>query len=268
MNTKSLQTIRPGSGAVRVDRSRLPRHIPEDDHWWFAGRTRALRAVLEPHLPAGELFILDVGSGAGNMYHHLSRYGYVIGVENHPNPVRVGRARGYDIRQADARALPFADNTFDLVTALDVIEHNEDDVAILREAHRVLKPGGLVLISVPAFQWLWSFNDELNAHVRRYTRGDLERKLLCVGFSPVRQTYNNFLIFPVAALTILLSRLRPPKALKSHYFEDDAYQVDMVPTHPLVNAVLMGVGRLESYLIRFADLPVGTGLIALARKGE
>ncbi|MDQ7029728.1 MAG: class I SAM-dependent methyltransferase [Ardenticatenia bacterium] len=249
-----------------MDRSRLPQRIAEDGHWWFAGRTRALRAVLEPYLPSRELLILDVGSGAGNMYHHLSRYGYVIGVENHPNPVRVGRARGYDIRQADARALPFADNTFDVVTALDVIEHNEDDVAILQEAHRVLKPGGLMLISVPAFQWLWSFNDELNAHVRRYTRDELEQKLLQVGLRAVRQTYNNFLIFPVAVLTILFSRLRPPKALKSHYFEDDAYQVDMVPTHPLVNAILMGVGWAESHLLRRVDLPLGTGLIALARK--
>src|SRR3712207_5928171 len=112
------------SVVVNVDRSRLPDRIEEDNHWWFAGRARALQAVLEAVIGARrDLLILDVGSGAGNMFHHLSRYGSVIGVENHPNPVQVGQARGYDIRQADGRDLPFGDAVFDLATALDVIEH-------------------------------------------------------------------------------------------------------------------------------------------------
>lgn len=252
---------------VNVDRDRIPERIEEDNHWWFAGRTRALQAVLEPHLPSRSLRILDVGCGAGNMYHHLSKYGDVIGVENHPNPVRVGQKRGYDIRQADGRDLPFPEDTFELVTALDVIEHNAEDVAMLREMYRVLRPGGLVLISVPAFQWLWSFNDELNAHERRYTRQELETKLTGVGFEPVRSTYNNFFIFPLAVAMILGSRLKSrSNDLKSHYFDEDAHQVDMVPTHPLLNAILTAVGFVEERVIRRASLPVGTGLISLARK--
>lgn len=255
------------TATANVDNTRIPERIEEDNHWWFASRTWALQAVLEPHLPDRALLILDVGCGAGNMYHHLSRYGDVIGVENHPSPVRVGQERGYDIRRADGRDLPFDENTFDLVSALDVIEHNVEDVMMLREMYRVLKPGGLVLISVPAFQWLWSFNDELNAHERRYTKGDLEAKLEDVGFVPVRSTYNNFVIFPMAAGMILLSRLTPQQEdLKSHYFDEDAHQVDMVPTHPLVNRILTEVGRAERALIRHVNLPVGTGLISLARK--
>lgn len=252
---------------VNVDRARIPARIAEDDHWWFASRTRAIQAIVAARLgqPRG-LLVLDVGCGAGNMYHHLSRYGDVIGVENHPSPVRVGQQRGYDIRLADGAALPFADNSFDLVTALDVIEHNEDDRGMLAEMARVVKPGGRVLITVPALQWLWSYNDDLNRHVRRYTAGELRHKLTTAGFSPERVTYNNFFVFPLAAAMILASKGKKRDDLQSHYFDEGAYQVDMQPTHPVVNALLHAVGRVEAGLIRRLDLPIGTGLIALARK--
>ncbi len=252
---------------VNVDRARLPARIDEDEHWWFASRTRALETILQRHTRRRELMILDIGSGAGNMYHHLSRYGDVIGVENHPAPVRVGQERGYDIRLGDASNLDFEDESFDLVTALDVIEHNDDDSAILREAQRVLRPGGLVLISVPALAWLWSFNDDLNDHKRRYTAGELEDKLRAAGLTPLQSTYNNFLVFPLAAAAILANRRKgPPVELRSHYFDDDAYQVDMQPTHPLVNTVLGAVGRVEQGLLHLGSLPIGTGLIAIARR--
>jgi len=252
---------------VNVDRSRLPTQIEEDGHWWFASRTRALNVVLQQAIgPRRDLLIADVGCGAGNMYHHLCRYGDVIGIENHPNPVRVGRSRGYDIRQADGRHLPFPPEMFDLVTALDVIEHNEDDVGMLVEMERVLKPGGHVLVSVPAFQWLWSPNDDLNAHVRRYTAGQVKTKLHEAGFTPLRATYTNCLIFPLAAAMIVVSKRRKPCDLKSHYFDGDAHQVDMPPIHPLVNTILTAVGQVEQQLLRRVSLPVGTGLIVIARK--
>jgi SAM-dependent methyltransferase len=249
------------------DRARIPAQIEEDKHWWFAGRTGALEAVLRRYNRRRDLAILDVGSGAGTMYHHLSRYGDVIGVESYPAPVKVGQTRGYDIRLGDAKALDLPDGVFDLVTALDVIEHDADDMAILREAYRVLKPGGLMLISVPAFQWLWTFNDDINDHKRRYTAGKLNGKLETVGFTPLHATYNNFLIFPLAAAVILNNKRKaPPVALKSHYFDEDAYQVDMQPTHPVINTVLTAVGWVEQQLLKAVALPVGTGLIGIARK--
>jgi SAM-dependent methyltransferase len=252
---------------LNVDRARIPEQIEEDKHWWFASRTRALETILQRHTRRRDLMILDVGSGAGNMYHHLSRYGDVIGVENHPAPVKVGQERGYDIRLGEGNSLAFEDATFDLVTALDVIEHNDDDVGMLREMHRVLKPSGLVLISVPALQWLWSFNDDINDHKRRYTAGDLESKLKDVGFTPLQSTYNNFLVFPLAAAAIFANkRKEPPADLRSHYFDEDAYQVDMQPTHPIVNAVLSTVGRVEQAMLGVTSLPIGTGLISIARK--
>jgi SAM-dependent methyltransferase len=185
---------------MEATRTLHPDQIEEDKHWWFASRTRALFAMLDRALPAERpLKVLDVGCGAGNMIHHLSRYGAVMGIEVDPRPVRVARQRGYDVQQHDAtQDIPFPEGHFDLVTVLDVIEHNEDDMAILRRCHRVLRPAGHIVITVPAFMWLWSNNDVVNAHVRRYAAPELAEKLGQVGFRPRRMAYNNFLIFPLA----------------------------------------------------------------------
>ncbi len=212
--------------------------------------------------------LLDVGCGAGNMIHHLSHYGQVKGLEIDPRPVKVARQRGYDVDQFDVtQPMPFDDNTFDAVTALDVIEHNEDDLAILADSFRVLKPGGHLIITVPALMWLWSHNDDINAHVRRYTAPELREKLTKSGFQVRRITYNNFFVFPLAAALILLRRSsRAEPELASHHLDEEEYQVEMEPASPPVNAVLTLVGRIEAVLIGGLDLPIGTSLIAVGQK--
>jgi SAM-dependent methyltransferase len=214
------------------------------------------------------LNLLDVGCGAGNMIHHLSHYGQVKGIEIDPRPVKMARQRGYDVDQFDAtQPMPFDDNSFDAVTALDVIEHNQDDLAILADSYRVLKPGGHMVITVPALMWLWSHNDDINAHVRRYTAAELKQKLAQTGFTVRRVTYNNFFIFPLAAALILLRRSAQAKPkLASHHLSEEEYQVEMEPASPPVNALLTLVGKVEAALIRFLDLPIGTSLIAVGQK--
>jgi SAM-dependent methyltransferase len=247
----------------------MERVISEDYHWWFASRTRALQTIMDQVLPrTANLCLLDVGCGAGNMIHHLSRYGRVKGIDIDARPVKKARERGYDVDQFDAtQPMPFEANTFDAVTALDVIEHNQDDLAILADGYRVLKPGGAMIITVPAFMWLWSHNDDLNAHVRRYTAGELKAKLNQAGFSVRRVTYNNFFIFPLAAALLLLRRLTKSKpALASHHVDQAEYQVEMEPASPPVNALLSWVGQIEAGLIRRLNLPVGTSLIAVGQK--
>jgi methionine biosynthesis protein MetW len=240
----------------------------EDKHWWFASRTRALHAMMDRVLPGRTLRLLDVGCGAGNMIHHLGRYGQVKGVEIDPRPVGVARQRGYDVEQGDAsQGLAYDDASFDAVTALDVIEHNQDDLSILREMHRVLAPGGHAIITVPAFMWLWSHNDDINAHIRRYTAEELRRKLLAAGFRVRRLAFNNFFVFPMAAALILLRRRRGQEPeLASHHLSQDEYQVEMEPASPLVNALLTGVGWLEAQLLRRVNLPIGTSMIVIAEK--
>ncbi len=247
----------------------LPTHIAEDDHWWFSSRTRALNTVMAPLLSGKpNLKLLDVGCGAGNMIHHLSQYGQVKGLEIDERPVKKARERGYDVQQFDAtQPMPFADNTFDAVTTLDVIEHNRDDLAILADSFRILKPGGYMIITVPAYMWLWTHNDDLNAHVRRYTAGELRQKLTQTGFEISRVTYNNFFIFPVAASLLLLRQATDrKKVLASHHLSQDEYQVELEPASPVVNGVLTGVGKVEAGLMRQIDLPFGTSLIAIGQK--
>jgi len=239
----------------------------EDEHWWFASRTRALLNMLDGVVPNHGRRILDVGCGAGNMFHHLSRYGSVVGLENNPKPIRIAHERGYDVRQGQAEAMPFAEASFDLVAALDVIEHCVDDDAVLRECRRVSAQGGLLVITTPALQWLWSQNDEINHHCRRYSGQELRSKLAQAGFQVHRLAYNNFFIFPLAA-ALILRRQKSGQAptLAAPDSSDDAYQVEMEPASPLMNTTLTAVGWTEATLLRWVNLPIGTSIICIAER--
>lgn len=241
--------------------------LEEDKHWWFASRTKAIFAVLDPVVKGGEGMVLDVGCGAGNMFHHLSRYGSVVGVDNNIKPLLVAKERGYVVPLGKAEALPFPSEAFRLVALLDVLEHCDDDQLVLEECYRVCVPGGFLIITAPAYQWLWSYNDELNRHRRRYSGATLKGLLERTGFRLLRVTYNNFFIFPLAAPLILIREklgLRPD--LASPHFDEEAYQVEMEPAPPLVNSILTYIGEMEAWIIRRLNLPFGTSLIALARK--
>jgi len=241
--------------------------IEEDRHWWFAGRTWSLLNMLDRVIePGAAKRVVDIGCGAGNMFHHLSRYGSVVGVDNNPKPLAIARQRGYTVRDGTAEALPLEDGAFDLVSLLDTVEHCDDDTAVLRECFRVCAPGGILAVTVPAFMSLWSHNDELNAHRRRYTTRELRQKLHFVGFRTRRLTYNNFLLFPLAASLILLRRGRKEPDLGSPHFDDESYQVEMEPAPPLLNALLKRIAWLEAQALRWINLPVGTSIIGLAER--
>jgi SAM-dependent methyltransferase len=253
------------------------KELPEDQHWWFATRTWSLLNLLDENVPrdgnrspvpTGTSDVLDIGCGAGNMIHHLSRYGRVRGIDVDARPVAMAQARGYDVSQGDpTEGTTFPDESFRLVTALDVIEHVDDDEAVLREAHRVLRPHGTLAITTPAFQWLWSYNDVLNGHKHRYTPRELRERVEQAGFRIRRLTFGFFLVFPMSAPLILLrNRLGKKPELSSHHFEEDAYQVEMEPVSPWLNTVLRRVGRVEAAMVARANLPIGTSLMCVAEK--
>ena len=242
--------------------------LAEDQHWLFATRTCALLNLLDAHVPRRDGDVLDIGCGGGNMIHHLSRYGRVKGIDVDARPVAMAQARGYDVRQGDAtRGIPFPDASFDLVTALDVIEHVDADEAILREACRVARPRGILTVSVPALQSLWSYNDEINGHKHRYTPRELRERVERAGFRVRRISFGFFLVFPMSAPLILLrNRLGAKKELRSHHLSQDEYQVEMEPVSPWLNTILRGVGRVEAALVSRVDLPIGTSLMVVAEK--
>lgn len=237
----------------------------EDVHWWFVGRRRILLEVLDRYLGKGgadHRRILDVGCGTGTMLTHLASYGQAQGVDIDEEAVGYCRERGLvDVRLGSAETLPFEDNSFDLVTALDVVEHLDDDAAALREIRRVLRPGGKVLLTVPAHPFLWGDQDEVNLHKRRYVVREVRDRLDATGFDVLRLTYINALMFaPIAAVRMLRRlehRLRPQTQAQSDF---------RYPAPGPLNFLLGWIFAAEAPVVRRFNIPVGVSILALAQK--
>ncbi len=223
----------------------------EDRHWWFVGRRRIVLDQLERHGGRGR--ILDLGCGTGGVLAHLDDYGEAYGIDPSPEAARFSHERGLAIALASGLNLPFADQTFDAVLALDVIEHVDDDVGLLREVQRVLRPGGILVVTVPALPWLWSSHDDVNHHRRRYMRGSLVRSIRAAGLEPVKISYYNALLLPLAVTRKVVHRMNGTG--------------DHLETLPgPVNAMLRSVLSAELPAIRRWDIPLGASLVCTARR--
>jgi SAM-dependent methyltransferase len=233
-------------------------HQAEDRHWWYRGRRKVLDGVIAGlGLPADPR-ILDAGCGSGRFMVELSKLGLVTGVELSDTSVALARQRELgEVVAGSVLEMPFADGSFDLAVSLDVIEHLEDDLAALRELRRTVAPGGALLVTVPAYQWLWSGHDEINHHHRRYTRRSLQQVAERAGWHQSRTTYFNSLLLPVAILLRVLDRVSTKTTESS---------LDLwVPPEP-VNWVLERPLTLEAALIaRGGRIPAGLSLLAVFR---
>lgn len=225
----------------------------EDSHWWYRGRRRILeRVIADLPLPAAAQ-ILDAGCGGGGQLEPLSRRGQVVGLEPVPMAADVARRRGVaDVVDGTLEQLPFTDGRFDLVTCLDVLEHLDDDRPGLEELLRVTRPGGWLVVTVPAYPRLWSRHDDLNEHRRRYTRPTLLRAASDAGWSPRRTTHFNSVLLPAAAAVRVLERL-------SH---SGGSEIDRPGR--LANRMLEVPLRVEAGAIaRGRRLPAGLSLLAV-----
>jgi ubiquinone/menaquinone biosynthesis C-methylase UbiE len=230
----------------------------EDDHWWFVGRRAIVLAQIEEALlPSPARRILDIGCGTGATMDHLKRLGEVQGIDLSHIPLNFSRRRGHDrVLCANATELPFANDSFDLVTALDVIEHLDDDVKGLSEIRRVLKSDAPAIIFVPAFQALWGPNDDQSGHKRRYRINQLRESIETAGLKIERTSYANIAMF----LPIWVGR-----KMLTFFGQND--QAENRINHPLLNKLLSQIFSSEAEWLRRHTLPFGVSIVCVARKG-
>jgi len=226
----------------------------EETHWWFRGRRHLLRNLVE-RLGLRDVLILDAGCGTGFARGELSKAGTVIGLDVLPEafaPESGDRVMGC---VALVERAPFKSAAFDLIVALDLLEHLEDDEQALKEIYRVCKPGGHLLMTVPAYQWAWSRHDEALGHRRRYSAADLGGKVRRAGFTVRRLSYTVTSVFlPAMAYRFLRRR--------------SGAGSDLFRVPEPANCILGALMKIESRLIWNVSFPFGLTVFLLARKQQ
>ena len=234
----------------------------EGSHWWFVGR----RAILESFLksisekirnPQSAIRILDVGCGTGANLEMLSQFGTAEGVDVSDDALEFCRQKGLNAQKGLAETLPFADETFDLTTALDVVEHLDDDIAGLREMYRVTKKGGYSLIFVPAFMWLWGVQDDISNHRIRYTKRQIVERLEKAGYAIERATYANWTFFAPILTGRTLMKLAGIKPVSENNVNVSA-----------LNGVFGKLFGAERFWLKNFNFPFGVSIVIVAKKDD
>jgi SAM-dependent methyltransferase len=231
----------------------------ESFYWWFVARRRLLDWIV------GDIshefkrpIILDVGCGTGLNARILGKHGDTISTDASEEALGFSRERGIDgLVRSHIESLPFAASTFDVITALDVLEHINDDLRALDELLRVARDGGVLVITVPAYGFLWSEHDEALHHRRRYAASELRNKLTNAGFDVERISYYiTFLFFPILLMRFIQSvSKRSIHAKTSHI---------ILPSW--LNSLLIAILGFERLLLRWINFPFGVSIVCLARK--
>ena len=231
----------------------------EETHWWYVGRRRIIQSLVErigPTLNNSNPRILDVGCGTGANLKMLAAYGKAEGVDISSQAVEFCRQRGLDsVKLGAAEQLPYENDSFELVTALDVIEHLDDDNAGLQEMRRVLRPDGRVLLFVPAFMFLWGVQDDVSNHRRRYTLPSLLKAVEAAGFSVEWSSYANFSFFlPVLVVRSVMRWL----GLRA----ETEYGINISP----LNGFFGHLFAAERFVLKRGGLPFGVSAVCIARR--
>jgi ubiquinone/menaquinone biosynthesis C-methylase UbiE len=248
-------------------------HELEDEYWWFVARRHLIAALLTDLKPARPATILDIGCGTGAMLDELAEFGEVIGADFSPDAIGYCGMRGadsgahYRLCRADVRKMPFRSNSMDVVTAMDIIEHIDDDKAALTEIARVLKPGGALLATVPAYQALWSEHDLALHHHRRYTAHAFRDVVRRAGLDIEKLSYTVSTLFPFIWAYRTGSRLAGVLH-RAQSTNGHVPRASLVAVSKPINSALIALSHLETNLVRRTNLPFGVTVVAVARKTE
>lgn len=240
-------------------------HLLEEQNWWFMGRRHLVRSLVIQNCRDKNCQVLEIGCSGGVLLKQLQADGYVhlTGIDISADAVGLCQQRGLaDTHLMDAQEPSFGNASYDAIIASDVLEHLANAPKALREWSRLLRPGGVLIVFVPAFMLLWSQHDEENRHFRRFNRAELVRLLSENGFSVRRTSYWNFCLFFPVALIRLLRRgfkfLSPPEG-----------RGDLTNPPRVINSLLLAMLRLENHLIRVGvNWPWGVSVMALAQKAR
>lgn len=233
-------------------------HAKEDSHhWWFVGRRAVILSVARELFGRGRFRLAEIGCGTGSLLDALAEFGEVTGVEPSPEFFRVARRHNRPVVSgALPNAIPLPPGSLDGVLLLDVLEHIDDDGEALAAVRRLLRPGGVLLCTVPAYQALWSPHDAVLGHRRRYTATALRRLLDGVGFRVTRLTYFNTLLAPPVAVVRFFRRWRSP------------HGHDLSVPPEWLNTLLARVFALEAPLLRRVNFPFGISVLAVAQQPD
>lgn len=229
----------------------------ERDDWWFVGRRKIILTFLKKYLKKKhDLKIVDIGCGAGGMIDLLGYYGTVTGVDKNKHIVHHNKKNGRKVYCGNLDKLNFSDNSFELVTLLEVLEHVNDDMKGLKEVYRILKPEGIFFISVPAFPILWSSHDYASHHKRRYTKKELEMKLLKSGFDILNISFFDSFLFPIIVIYRFWANLIGKDKFKSNF----------INYPPFINSFLKVIFCSEAFFLEKFNFPLGVSLLAIVKK--
>jgi SAM-dependent methyltransferase len=228
------------------------------NHWWFKARRGILDQTLHGLTISDNFQILEIGCGTGGNMEMLEQFGTVYGMEM--NEFAASYAREKTGKTVHIGSLPDEipfDQKFDLICLFDVLEHIEDDIAAVAAIEPLLKPGGKIIFTVPAYQWMFGKHDRLLHHFRRYTRKSLAKIIINTGLSINRTSYFNTFLLPLAVLARFVDTLTTTK-------ESTGYKMPA----KIINSALYRIFSLEKYLLSRCNIPAGCSLLLICEKSR
>lgn len=233
----------------------------EQDHWWFRVRRNIILSLIKKYKFSKTAKVFDFGCGSGYLVGYLQRIGYenVSGSDTSLEAIEFGRKQGIkNLQSVELGQMP-QNSSLDLILALDVIEHIKDDMSTIRALSRALKPEGVFIITVPAYQWMWGVQDKVAHHFRRYgVRSLLQLIENDSSLFVVKKSYFNTFLFPLIAGVRLISKLFKIKKRES----------DFDINNKLINIIFYFIFNLESRLLRFINFPFGVSILLVLRKSD